>query len=97
LSIVDNTFPPETQDVRTRGFQDGRSYLIWILYQGAGTEKGKITENGWFENGEIVWVGDIFPDDVIDIFLMEEDYDESEQISNEEEFESEDDFSDFEN
>jgi len=60
------------------------------------SEYASVTENGWFENEEIVWVGDIFPDDVIDI-LMEEDYDENEQISNEEEFESLDDFSDFEN
>ena len=49
------------------------------------------------ENGEIVWVGDIFPDDVLDI-LMEDDYDEDKEIAYEGQFiESEDEFSDLEN
>ena len=32
-------------------------------------------ENGWMENGEIVWVDDAFPDDIVEI-LVDEDFDE---------------------
>ena len=61
------------------------------------SEYPSIIENGWFENGEIVWVGDIFSDDVLDI-LMEDDYDEDEEIAYEGQFiESEDEFNDLEN
>ena len=31
-------------------------------------EYPSIMENGWMENGEIIWVGDAFPDDIMDIF-----------------------------
>ena len=61
------------------------------------SEYPSIVENGWFGNEEIVWVGDIFPDDVLDI-LMEDDYDEDEEIAYEGQFiESEDEISDLEN
>ena len=32
-------------------------------------------QNGWMENGEIVWVDDTFPDNIMDI-LVGEDFDE---------------------
>ena len=32
-------------------------------------------QNGWMENGEIVWVDDAFPDNIMDI-LVGEDFDE---------------------
>ena len=31
-------------------------------------EYPSIMENGWMENGEIIWVDDAFPDDIMDIF-----------------------------
>ena len=34
-----------------------------------------IMQNGWMENGEIVWVDDAFPDNIMDI-LVGEDFDE---------------------
>ena len=32
-------------------------------------------KNGWMENGEVVWVDDAFPDDIMDI-QVDEDFDE---------------------
>ena len=42
-----------------------RSALISMI------DYANIVENGWMENGEIVWVDDIFPNDIEEILIDE--------------------------
>ena len=44
-------------------------------------EYPSIMENGWMKNGEIVWVDNTFPDDIMDI-LVDENFGEGNMNSN---------------
>ena len=82
--IIDlSTLPPCRATVLLHIKRANYIAKIWKSYAQDGYDNGDVAEHGWFNDGQIQWVVDIFPDDITDI-LFSHDVNDDEDMDAEE-------------